>query len=224
VTDAGIDASRVGVVYDGVEIPPVITAETRRAPRRRWNIADDAVLLGCVGYLLPEKGQESLVRAMKTVTSQIPACKLMLAGDGPMRAQLEALAAELSLSNAVIFAGFVEDTESIYRALDAFVFPSLAEPLGSSLLAAMAHGLPVIAVASGGVLEIIESGRNGVLAAASDAADLGRAICDVLGDAKTAQRLGAAARETIAQRFDVDLLAEDTLREYEQAILAFRAS
>ena len=224
VTDAGIDASRVGVVYDGVEIPPAVTAETRSVSHRRWNIANETILLGCVGYLLPEKGQKSLVRAMKIITAEFPACKLILAGDGPLRAQLESLAAQLSLSNAVIFAGFVEDTESIYAVLDAFVFPSLAEPLGSSLLAAMAHGLPAIAVASGGVQEIIENGRNGMLAATRDEKEIARAVCGVLRDAKTAQRLGTAARETITQRFTVDLLAENTLREYGHAIAAFRSS
>jgi L-malate glycosyltransferase len=223
VTDARIDASRVGVVYDGVEIPRAATAEMRSAARRR-SIADQTPLLGCVGYLLPEKGQELLVRAMQIVAAEFPGCQLILAGDGPMRARLESLAAELSLSNAIIFAGFVEDTESVYRALDVFVFPSLAEPLGSSLLAAMAHGLPAIAVASGGVPEIIESGRNGLLAATPDATEVARAICSVLRDPQLASRIGAAARQTVAQRFTASLLAENTLREYEVAIRVFRSS
>jgi glycosyltransferase involved in cell wall biosynthesis len=224
VTNAGIDANRVGVVYDGVEIPPAVTAEMRSAARRRWKVADDKMLLGCVGYLLPEKGQESLVHAMRIVTAEFSTCKLILAGDGPMRARLELLASELGLRDAILLAGFVQDTESVYRALDAFVFPSLAEPLGSSLLAAMAHGLPAVAVASGGVPEIIESGRNGALVAVPDAAALARAICTVLHEPQTAQRLGAAARETIERRFSVDALAENTLSEYEQAIGAVPAS
>lgn len=221
VIAAGIDASRAGVVYDGVEIPAATSAEARATARRRWNIADAVPLLGCVGYLLPEKGQELLMRAMKTVASEFPACKLILAGDGPTRAQLESLAAELELQNTIIFAGFVEDIASAYQALDLFVFPSLAEPLGSSLLAAMAHGLPSIAVASGGVPEIIEDQRNGALVGAPDATELTRAICDLLRDPHTARRLGDAARETVARRFTADLLAENTLHEYEQAIHLF---
>lgn len=224
VTSAGIDPSRVAVVYDGVEIPPIVSAEMRVASRRRWNITTETTLLGCVGYLLPEKGQESLVRAMKTVAAEFPACQLILAGDGPMRPRLESLAAELGLRNQVIFAGFVEDTESIYRMLDAFVFPSLSEPLGSSLLAAMAHGLPVIAAASGGVPEVVENGGNGTLAAAGDEKEIARAICQILRDRNTAQRLGAAARAAIEQRFTVDLLAANTLREYKRALAAFPGS
>jgi L-malate glycosyltransferase len=224
VIAAGIDATRVGVVYDGVEIPAVTSAEVRAVARRRWNVADAAPLPGCVGYLLPEKGQELLVRAMKMVNAEFPASKLILAGDGPMRARLESLAADLLLQNTIIFAGFVEDTASVYQALDLFVFPSLTEPLGSSLLAAMAHGLPSIAVASGGVPEIIEDQRDGLLVGAPDAAELARAICGVLRDPQTARCLGDAARETVARRFTADLLAENTLREYEQAIHLFGVS
>lgn len=221
---SGVDASRVGVVYDGVPIPAATSAETRDAARRRWNIAGGTMLLGCVGYLLPEKGQELLVRAMKIVSAEFPACQLILAGDGPMRARLESLAAELEVGKAILFLGFVDDTEAIYRALDVFVFPSLAEPLGSSLLAAMAHSLPAIAVASGGVPEIIENARDGILVAAPDATELAGAICALLRDPQTAQRLGDVARLTVARRFTAGLLAENTLREYELAIRQFGVS
>lgn len=218
VLAAGIDANRVAVVYDGVEIPAVTSAEGRAAARHRWNTPDATPLLGCVGYLLPEKGQDVLLRAMKTIVTEFPASKLLLAGDGPMRARLESLAQELSLGDSVIFAGFVADTDAVYRALDLFVFPSLAEPLGSSLLAAMAHGLPAVAVASGGVREVIEDGRNGVLVPSSDATAFANAVCTLWRDPQTAQRLSNAARETVAQRFTAALLAEKTLQEYERAI------
>ncbi|MFZ0640262.1 MAG: glycosyltransferase family 4 protein [Candidatus Acidiferrales bacterium] len=223
VIAAGIEASRVGVVYDGVEIPAATSAEARAEARRRWHIADATMLLGCVGYLLPEKGQELLVRAMKIVNAEFPACKLILAGDGPMRARLESLAAESALTNTVTFAGFVKDTEAIYQALDLFVFPSLAEPLGSSLLAAMAHGLPAIAVASGGVPEIIEDRHDGVLVAVPDPTELAGAICALLRDPQTARRMGDAAHETIARRFTANFLAGNTLHEYELAIRLFGA-
>lgn len=218
VLAAGIDASRVAVVYDGVEIPEITSAEARNAARQRWNCDAATRLLGCVGYLLPEKGQEVLLGAMKAVLEEFPACKLLLAGNGPMRSRLELLVRELSLGTSIIFAGFVEDTDAVYRALDLFVFPSVAEPLGSSLLAAMAHGLPAVAVASGGVPEIIEDGRNGVLVPPSDAAALATAICRLLRNSETAHLLGAEARETVVNRFTTALLADKTLQEYDRAI------
>ncbi|HXT87583.1 MAG TPA: glycosyltransferase family 4 protein [Verrucomicrobiae bacterium] len=224
VISSGIDSERVAVVYDGAEIPAPFTPDERIAARHTWNISNSARLIGCVGYLLPEKGQELLLRAMKDVVSLFPDCKLLFAGDGPMRSQLQTLATALALESNVIFAGFIADTESVYRALDVFVFPSLAEPLGSSLLAAMAHGLPVAAIASGGVPEIIENGRNGMLADVPDPAKLARAICELLRNPEMASRLAASARKTISKRFTAELLAENTLREYEKALsLARRA-
>lgn len=222
VIASGIAPQRVSVVYDGVELPPPIAAEQRLEFRRRLNISDSTPLIGCVGYLLPEKGQELLIRAMKEIVSQFPHCKLILAGDGPLRARLEALAKSLELSNSLIFAGFITDTESIYRALDVFAFPSLAEPLGSSLLSAMAHGLPVVAITSGGVPEIVESGRNGLLAESPAPAEIAIAICKLLRDPDLAERIAAAARETISKRFTVAQLAQNTLREYETALVLAR--
>ena len=224
VISSGIDPECVAVVHDGVEIPAPFTPGERIAARRSWKISDSAPLIGCVGYLLPEKGQELLLRAMTEIISQFPICKLLLAGDGPMRSQLHALAKNLALESSVIFVGFIADTESVYRALDIFVFPSLAEPLGSSLLAAMAHSLPVVAIASGGVPEIVENGRDGILADAPDSAKLSRAICELLRHPEMAAQIGASARETISKHFTAELLAENTLREYQKALsLAARA-
>lgn len=220
VLASGIEGRRIGVVHDGVEIPAATSVAARAAARRHWNVPDATILLGCVGYLLPEKGQELLIRAMPLVLTEFPNCRLLLTGDGPLRARLEGLVVDLELRNVVSFAGFVEDVASVYRALDAFVFPSLAEPLGSSLLSAMAHGLPAVAVSSGGVPEIIEDDRDGVLVAHPKEEELARAICNLLADPHKMRRIGEAARQTIFHEFTAAQLAENTLHEYEKAIRA----
>ena len=221
VIASGIDSKRVAVVYDGVEIPPATTAEMHRAARAQWGITEHDVLLGCVGYLLPEKGQDTLLRALPRIRAQFPNSRVILAGDGPCRMKLESLARELGIIDAVIFAGFVEDVEAVYQALDLFVFPSLAEPLGSSLLAAMAHGLPVVAVARGGVPEIIENEKNGILVDSPDAVKFAAAVCQMLDDHDGTARMAKAARETVERRFSAQLLAENTLQQY-QIILSTR--
>src|SRR5438128_5457941 len=144
VLNSGISPQNVEVVYEGVEVPPPVTEKARAHARQRWRINDDNMLLGCVGYLLPEKGQEYLVRAFPSVRAKFPEARLLLAGDGPCRKMLESLTRNYGLQDAIVFAGFVEDIRQVYAALDVFMFPSLAEPLGTSLLAAMAWGLPVV--------------------------------------------------------------------------------
>jgi glycosyltransferase involved in cell wall biosynthesis len=218
VIASGIDQKSVGIVYDGVEIPPEITPQQRRAARAGWKIAEEEILLGCIGYLLPEKGQEVLLRAMPIVRKEFPGCRLILAGPGPCLGRLEALAREIGVEGSVIFAGFVEDVGAVYCALDLFVFPSLAEPLGSALLAAMAYGLPAVAVASGGVPEIIQHNRNGILIPGAQAQELAKAIQALLADPVRRPQLGQAGRRTVEERFSADRLAGRTLEEYGKAL------
>jgi L-malate glycosyltransferase len=218
VIDSGIESARVEINYEGVEIPPTVTQKARRAARHRFGISDEEILLGCVGYLLPEKGQETVVRAFPTIRDRFPHCRLFLAGDGPCRTRLQSLARKLGVADRVIFAGFVENIDAVYEALDMFLFPSLAEPLGTSLLAAMAHGLPVVAVSSGGVPEIINSNRSGILLPESDPARFADAILHLLNNRDEAEKLGSAARATIQRRFSADQMVEGTLEKYRKLL------
>jgi glycosyltransferase involved in cell wall biosynthesis len=216
VLDSGIPAEIVELIYEGVEVPPPLTPEAHALARQRWCVDGKDMLFGCVGYLLPEKGQEFVVRAFPAVRAKYPTARLLLAGDGPCRAHLETLSRTLGLEEAVIFAGFVEDVAQVYAALDAFVFPSLAEPLGTSLLAAMAWGLPVLAVASGGVPEYVEPDNTGLLVSRPEPGHFSAEMIRLLDDPELAKRLGAAAREAIQKRFSADYMVENTLAIYEE--------
>jgi glycosyltransferase involved in cell wall biosynthesis len=218
ILNSGMTLENVEVVYEGVEVPPLVTPEARRRARQRWGVSEHEWLLGCVGYLLPEKGQEFVVCALPAVRAKIPGARLLLAGDGPCRARLEALARDLGLRDAVIFAGFVEDVPQVYAALDVFVFPSLAEPLGTSLLAAMAWGLPVLAVASGGVPEYAEDGNNGLLVPRPDTDLFAAGLLRLLGEESLRMRLGREARRGIEERFSAGRMVENTIRVYKDVL------
>jgi glycosyltransferase involved in cell wall biosynthesis len=204
VRASGLPAEQVEVIYDGVLLPP--PSERSPGPPR----------VGCVGYLLPEKGQEALIRALPMIREKYGLCRLVLAGDGPCRTRLQRLALELGVGPVVELAGLVEDVSEVYRALDVFLFPSLAEPLGSSLLAAMSHSLPVVAVARGAVPEVVEDGRNGLLVASPAPAAMAAAVVRLLDDPALAARLGAAARQTIEQHFTAQRMVEATLDLYQR--------
>jgi glycosyltransferase involved in cell wall biosynthesis len=214
VVASGIPPGHVEVVYDGVPAPPRASETERNAARRSWSDAPEEPLIGCVGYLLPEKGQETLIRAVPLCGGRAARSRVVLAGDGADRARLEQLARQLGVAQRVRFAGHVEDVEAVYRALDVFVFPSLAEPLGSSLLAAMAHALPVVASGSGAVPEIVREGENGLLAPAGDPAAFAAAVSRLLEDPALARSLGEAARKTVEERFSDARMVEATLAVY----------
>jgi glycosyltransferase involved in cell wall biosynthesis len=222
VRASGLPASQVEVIHDGVEIPAPTSKRERDAARRLWNVRDGETLLGCVSYLLPEKGQRELLEAFSVLRKEFPALRVLLAGDGPCRAELKQLAAKQKFGDGVIFAGRMEDIATVYQALDAFIFPSLEEPLGSSLLAAMAYGLPVVARESGGVPEIIQSARNGLLVSESNAGKIGNAlaasIAELLSEPIVSREMGAAARKTIEERFSATRMARETLRVYEAVL------
>jgi glycosyltransferase involved in cell wall biosynthesis len=147
---------------------------------------------------------------------EIANCRLLIAGEGRLRAQLEEQARQAGLGSAIIFAGFVTDVESVYAAGDLFAFPSLQEGAGTSLLRAMACGLPVLALARGGVGEIVEDGRNGVLVREASAEALAQAAARMLRDLEFRNRISRAARETVVARYSADRMVDDTAHIFEE--------
>jgi glycosyltransferase involved in cell wall biosynthesis len=136
--------------------------------------------------------------------------------------ELEELSRSLKIESRVIFAGFVEKVAQVYRALDVFLFPALEEGLGSSLLEAMAYGLPCVAAASGAVPEVIQNGRDGILlpvgAAGEFEAGLVRTWSEWV-DFRDAARLGKAARlRAWSENFSDSVMVESTLRVYQSAL------
>ncbi len=214
ILESGIPEERIEVIYQGVKVHNAPSPAQRSQARKRWGVGEEEFLFGCVGHLLQEKGQEFAVRAMVEVRAKFPRARLLLAGDGPCRGQLERLAKELAVADAVICAGFVEDIAQVYRALDVFVFPSLAELLGTSLLAAMGWGLPVVAVASGGVPEYVEDGVSGLLVERAEYELIAGAMVRILGEAGLSGRLGAGARARIASSLTADHMVDRTVEIY----------
>jgi glycosyltransferase involved in cell wall biosynthesis len=215
---SGAEREKLTVVYEGAEIPPRFTVEQKQAARVRWGIAGDDPVLGCVGVLLPDKGQEWLIRALAELHKDSAGLKLLLAGDGPCREQLEGLARELGIYEAVIFAGFVKDVESVYAALDVFLLPSFFEALNNSLLAAMAYEIPSIAFRRGALGEIIEDGKSGLLTSAADTDQLCAAVRTLLRDHAHAKSLGEEGRRRVQECFSAARMVDGIVRVYEEAL------
>jgi L-malate glycosyltransferase len=216
VANSGVPRNKMAVVYEGVEIPALLSAETRLKARSRWNISPDTPLLGNVGVLLPDKGQEWLIRVLPTIRKEFRGSHLLLAGDGPCQPRLEQLTKELGLGDAVIFTGFVKEIEQVYSALDIFLFPAQFEGLGTSLLAAMSHGIPSIAFKGCAFGEIIEDGKSGILIEKESLPGLELAITKLLRDKESAHSIGQAGRERIEEVFSADRMVEETLKVYKE--------
>src|SRR5258708_1201617 len=122
VGDCGIAIERISVVNEGVEIFPLRTPEQRSTERKRWGVRENEFLFGCVSVFVPEKGQRHLIEALPLVRALHPEARLLLAGDGACRAELQALTKRLGQTEAVFFLRFLKDVAQVYAALDAFAF------------------------------------------------------------------------------------------------------
>jgi glycosyltransferase involved in cell wall biosynthesis len=220
VVASGLAEEFLEVIYDGVEIPALISHADRERARARFAISRESVCIGNVAALVPEKGHVLLIRALADLRAKYPQSVLLLPGEGPEKTKLHEVMRELRVESVVKFPGFVSDIESVYAATDLFVFPSHEEPLGSALLSAMAYGLPVVAFGRGGIPEVVEGGRNGLLVKELDPSALAEAIARLLSNPAEARRLGEAARETISLSFSADRMVDATLHLYERLIAA----
>jgi glycosyltransferase involved in cell wall biosynthesis len=212
--DSEIAAERISIVNEGVEIHPLPSADQRSNARKRWGVQDHEFLFGCVSVFVPEKGQRHLIEALPRVRMLHPEARLLLAGDGACRRELQMLATQLGLSEAVLFPGFMTNVEEAYAALDAFAFPSEFEGLGTALQAAMAAGLPCISTKRGALGEVVDQERT-ALVVEPDGKEISVAMLRLLNDDALRKKLGEAGRREVEERFSGRRMVENTLRVYE---------
>lgn len=214
---AGFPAERISIVNEGVEIPDLPSADEREAARRKWRIADGEYLFGCASAFVPEKGQRHLVEALHAIRGKFPQARLLLIGQGETSAEIKDLVDQLDLRDTVILPGFQTHMRDFYVSLDAFVFPSEFEGLGTALQAAMAYALPVISTMRGALREVVENGRTAVVVE-PNAQQFAAAMEQLLLDPALQRRLGVAGREEVKKRFSADRMVENTLRVYEEVL------
>jgi len=172
----------------------------RARERLRLGIREEELLVLHVGRFHRQKAQEVLLQGFAEAHREEPSLRLCLVGDGAELPAARALAAELNLEDAVLFAGSVTDPVALYAAADVFAFPSRWEAFGIALLEAMAVGLPVIASRTGGILELVDD-EIAVLVPTDQSTPIASALLSLARDPELRRRLGAAAARR-ARAFD----------------------
>jgi glycosyltransferase involved in cell wall biosynthesis len=190
---------------------PKIELPERRPPSRlseesRTNAATGALRLLCVGRLVEHKGHRILLKAVSLLPGDIQ-WKLVIAGNGPMRAELKKNIAQMNVGNRIEIKSKLsdKDIQDEYSRASIFVFPSTSqggvEGFGIVLLEAMAAGVPIIASNTGGIPEVLDNGRCGLLVTPQDAPALASAIAEVAGNPDAAQTLATTAWERLVQHY-----------------------
>lgn len=217
--DFGLPKNRVFCVPNGIDAGvflPAVLAERLRL-RARYGFQNETVI-GLVARLSDVKGHIYLIEAFALIQDQFPLLRCVFFGEGPMESVLRAAVVEKGLVNKVFFYPVVNRTAELLGLFDIFVLPSLSEGLGLSLMEAQSAGLPVVASAVGGVLDIVEDGVTGYLVSPADSRALAGVLSKVLSDPAAALETGRRARSFICSRYSVRQMVEGTLNAY-QAVL-----
>jgi glycosyltransferase involved in cell wall biosynthesis len=177
-------------------------------------IETDDVVIGQVSRLTEQKGHTYLIDAAKLVVRQFPRVKFVLAGDGPLRNQLEAQIRQNGLQDHFILLGFRRDVPELLRLFDIFALPSLYEGLPNVVLEAMATALPVVATPVDGTKEAVADGETGLLVPEKDSGRLAKALLSLLQNNEKRIRMGQNARQRVENHFSLKLQVEQFERLY----------
>jgi glycosyltransferase involved in cell wall biosynthesis len=194
--DAGVPAERISVIPSAVDPRALAAPRERAAIRRELGVGDGEFCLLALAALERRKGIDVLLDALAEAGTPT---RVLIAGDGPCRAELEERSARLGLAARVRFLGRCEDKASLLSACDALVLPSRAEGLGVAALEAMACARPVVASRVGGLAWLVRDGETGLLVPPEDPDALARAIAVLAGDAALGRRFGEAGAARIAE-------------------------
>jgi glycosyltransferase involved in cell wall biosynthesis len=190
----GLAPSSIAVIPNGLDL--ALFAE--RGPARPIRT------IVTVANLRPEKGHETLLASAAALVRVDPRLRFQIVGDGPRRRALEELSEARGLAANVEFLGHREDIPALLAAADVFVLSSRSEAFPNGAIEAMAAGLPVVASAVGGLLDLIDDGRTGLLVPPADPEALTAALRALIGDPARAEALGRAARGEVRQRYSFD--------------------
>ncbi len=213
---AGVSPQKIRVQHNSIRPASAPPPEEVRVLRERLRITPDQHVILCVGRFSKEKAQADLIEAFVKLrqTNAGLNCKLLIVGDGPERAPLEAKARETAFADRIIFTGQVADVRPFYAIADVFVLPSHSEGSPNVLLEAMAARVPMVATEVGGIPEIVENETSALLVRAKEPTALAAAIVRLLSDASLRVRLTDAAAELIARNHTPEQYVEALIKLY----------
>ena len=205
----------VRVMPLGLEMDGFLRSDLRRGELRRWlGVSPEVPLVGIIARLVPIKDHRTFLEAASDLHRSRPDVRFLIVGDGELRPHLEQQAHALGLSQCVNFLGWQRELEPIYADLNLAVLSSLNEGTPVSLIEAMAASLPVVATSVGGVSDLVEHGKTGLLVPPKDPKAFSGAMEALLGDPDRGREMGRLARETVYPKYSHAALIDRMDRLY----------
>ena len=211
---------RSQVVLQGIEVEHVREQRAERAAvRAELGLDPEVLAVGTVANLRAQKAYPHLLKAAVEVVEQLPDVRFVAVGQGPLEGEIRALHSRLGLGNRFLLLGHRPDAVRVMAACDVFVLASLYEGLGVAVMEALALGLPVVATAVGGVPEVVEHGREGLLVPPGRPSELAAALVTLLEDPESRRRMAEAAAQRGTQ-LSIDSAVRRTEAVYHEIAMA----
>ncbi len=217
----GIRRGKIVTIYNGISMNHFWSRNKfdRLEVRRKYHLHQDDFVIGTAGRLSEEKGHSYLIQAMPDLVKEIKNIKLIIAGDGPLKRNLEFLVEKLGVSNHVKLLGYEKEIEKFLGVIDLFILPSLTEGLPISLLEAMAYGRPVIGSRVGGIKEVIENNKNGVLISPMDVEAISQSLKNLYYAGDLRSKMSFEAKKRVTTQFSADAMVSAYRILYDKVLL-----
>jgi sugar transferase (PEP-CTERM/EpsH1 system associated) len=209
---------KLHVVPNGIDTDRFRDRGEGNGVRTSLGIPPGAPVVGTVGRLCEIKRQDLLIRAFQQVRARPAEAHLLFVGDGPWMGPLRELVAGLGLSERAHFAGYQPRPAPYLQAMDVFALTSRSEGMPLVVLEAWAAGVPVVATRVGGLPELVDDGRTGILVDFGDEAALAHALGGLIADPSRARRVGEAGRERVESRYSLRRMAGEYQRHYDELL------
>lgn len=219
--DFGLPLERMRLIWRGVDLEQFHFREPQIQDKNIYTI-------GMIGRITPLKGHKFFIKSLLMVSKVMPNIKVLIVGDAPenkvkFKEELKGLVNRLELDKNVEFVGEFGNIHQIMSRLDLLVLATIApEAFGRVIIEAFASGVPVVATNVGGVLDVIEDGKDGILVPPQEPREMAEAILRVLKNDKLRFSLVKEARKTAQIKFNLDTMVEETLRVYEETVTVKR--
>lgn len=218
---AGRMTGRVGIPREQIEgIPNGVDIDrfgqlSQSAARSALSLSPDAFVVVAIGRLVPVKNYPLLIDAARALSAAHASTQILVAGDGPLREEVERRIAGAGLQNVVRLLGVRSDTPELLAAADAFALTSWSEGMSNTILEAMAARRPVVATRVGGNPELVEDGATGMLVSPEDPRELTAALLRLARDPESAERMGSSGRTRAERNFSVSGMIDRYTALYE---------
>jgi glycosyltransferase involved in cell wall biosynthesis len=216
LVSGGVNSGIISVIPSGIDFSVFEESSSSDYLRKELSFEEDHYLVGIVAHLADHKGHKYLIQATQFLKEKAPMVKIIIVGEGPLMMDLTEQAKETHVEDMVFFLGFREDIHQILSSLDLFVLSSFLEGMGSSILDAMAHRLPVVATQVGGIPEVVIHEDTGLLVPPRRPDAMAQAILRLYKDRKLAARLGQRGYEVVNRKFSSESMALRIIDLYER--------